>query len=175
MYNEWHVFDETENNRAGSSSGSRMARILIPLLVSLTFASLAHGDAVSPQPNSKYRLPLEAIPTYYKLTLTVNMNDYTFSGIVQTNITATRNSRTITLNAKNLTINEVRMTNSSGEITNLNTTDLDDRYETLTINLNEDIVKGQWYLLKIAYNATLNDQLRGFYKSRSTNKDGKPT
>ena len=153
-----------------------MARILIPLLVSLTFASLARGDPVSPRASdSKYRLPLEAVPTRYNLALTVDMKNYSFSGIIQANITASRDSYTITLNAKNLTINDVHMVNSSGGLQNLSQIDLDDRYEILTVNLREKIVQGQHYLLTISYNGTLNDQLRGFYKSRSTTKNGTQT
>ncbi|KAF3426307.1 hypothetical protein E2986_05312 [Frieseomelitta varia] len=154
-----------------------MAGILIPLLVSLTFASLARGDAASPQANDpKYRLPLEAVPMEYNLYLTVNMDSYTFSGIMQATITATNDSRTITLNSKNLTINSVHMTNSTNQTQDLiKTIVLDDKYEILTINLPEKIVKNEKYVLTIEYNGTLNDQLRGFYRSSSTKKDGTPT
>ncbi|KAK1121599.1 hypothetical protein K0M31_010391 [Melipona bicolor] len=155
-----------------------MARILIPLLVSLTFACLARGDAASPQANDpKYRLPLEAVPTHYKLDLKLDMKDYTFSGIVQVNITAAYNSETITLNAKNLTINSVLMiSNKLSKEQNLTkTTYLDEKYEIMTVKLQEKIVQNQTYVLKIAYNGTLSDQLRGFYKSRSTRKNGTST
>lgn len=154
-----------------------MAGILIPLLVSLTFASLARGGAASPQANDpKYRLPLEAIPKHYELYLGVDMTKYTFSGIVHVNITAKIDSPTITLNSKNLTISSVHLTNSSGKVQDVTKNIvLDDKYEILIVNLQQKIVKNQAYSLTIQYNGILNDQRRGFYKSRSTKKNGTPT
>ncbi|KAK9296119.1 hypothetical protein QLX08_009757 [Tetragonisca angustula] len=152
-----------------------MTGILIPLLVSLTFASLARGDAASPQANdSNYRLPLEAKPTHYNLILRVDMTNYRFFGIAQYTIKAISDSQTITLNSKNLTINSVRITNSIGQANLTNEFELNDEYETLTIKLlREKIVENQEYILTIEYNGVLNDQLRGFYKSISTKKNGR--
>lgn len=103
------------------------------------------------------------------------MYNYTFSGTVQANITAVNNSETITLNAKNLTINKVLLTSDKSDKELINTIVSDDKYEIIIIKLKEKIVQNQTYVLKIEYNGTLSDQLRGFYKSRSTKKDGTST
>ena len=101
------------------------------------------------------------------------MTNYRFFGIAQYNIKAISDSQTITLNSKNLTINSVRITNSISQANLTNKFELNDEYETLTIKLlREKIVKNQEYILTIEYNGVLNDQLRGFYKSISTKKNG---
>ncbi|XP_071870674.1 aminopeptidase N [Bombus fervidus] len=160
-----------------------MARILILFLINLMFTNLLLGDVISSQVDDpSYRLPVEAKPSFYELDLTVNLNsnlsgiDFKFTGEVKIDIVAEiQDAHTITLNMKNLIVENITLYNLNGTAINVNSSAYDDKHEFLIIMLNDKLKKGDKYKLTVSYSGVVNDQLRGFYRSRSADKNGNLT
>ncbi|XP_068972001.1 aminopeptidase N-like [Bombus flavifrons] len=160
-----------------------MARILILFLINLMFPNLLLGDVISSQVDDpSYRLPVEAKPNFYELDLTVNLNsnlsetDFKFTGKVKIDIVAEiEDARSITLNMKNLNVKNITLYDLNKTAIKVNTGVYDDKHEFLIIKLDDKLKKGKEYLLTVSYSGVVNDQLRGFYRSRSADKNGNLT
>lgn len=159
-----------------------MARILILFLINLMFPNLLLGDVISSQVDGpSYRLPVGVKPNFYELDLTVNLNsnlsetDFKFTGEVKIDIVAEiQDVRSITLNMKNLTVKNVTLYDLNKTAIKVNSSE-DDEHEFLIIMLDDKLEKGKQYLLTVSYSGVVNDQLRGFYRSRSADKNGNLT
>ena len=57
-------------------------------------------------PSNEYRLPLGVIPTHYQLTLTPDLNEFTFTGEAAISIELKEPTSRITLNAAELSFTE---------------------------------------------------------------------
>lgn len=144
------------------------------------FPNLLLGDVISSQVDDpSYRLPVEAKPNFYELDLTVNLNsnlsetDFKFTGKVKIDIVAEiEDARSITLNMKNLDVKDITLYDLNKTAIKVNTGVYDDVHEFLIIKLDDKLKKGKEYLLTVSYSGVVNDQLRGFYRSRSADKNG---
>lgn len=145
------------------------------------FANLLLGDVIgdSQVDDLSYRLPVEAKPNFYELDLTVNLNsnlsetDFKFTGEVKIDIVAEiQDAQSITLNMKNLTIEDVALYDLNKIAIHVDSIAYDDVHEFLVITLDDKLKKGNKYFLTVSYSGVLNDQLRGFYRSRSADKNG---
>lgn len=144
------------------------------------FANLLLGDVISSQVDDRsYRLPVEAKPNFYELDLTVNLNsnlseaDFKFTGEVKIDIVAEiQDAQSITLNMKNLTVENITLYDLNKTTIKVNMTTYDNVHEFLIIMLADKLKKGNKYLLTVSYSGVVNDQLRGFYRSRSADKNG---
>ena len=79
----------------------------------------------------------------------------------------------IFLNAIELEINSASLTISDGTILTPSEVSLQEESETVTITFDETIQPGQG-TLNLSFSGTLNDQLRGFYRSEYQDPDGSP-
>lgn len=79
----------------------------------------------------------------------------------------------ITLNQKNLNIKSVNLKNLDGKTNDVKVKidDLAEEEELLIIKPENDVIKKGNYILTINYSAELNDQKRGFYRSRYIDKN----
>lgn len=144
------------------------------------FANLLLGDVISSQVDDRsYRLPVEAKPNFYELDLTVNLNsnlseaDFKFTGEVKIDIVAEiQDAQSITLNMKNLTVENITLYDLNKTTIKVNNSSYDYVHEFLIIMLADKLKKGNKYLLTVSYSGVVNDQLRGFYRSRSADKNG---
>lgn len=144
------------------------------------FANLLLGDVISSQVDDRsYRLPVEAKPNFYELDLTVNLNsnlseaDFKFTGEVKIDIVAEiQDAQSITLNMKNLTVENITLYDLNKTAIEVNHSSYDNVHEFLIIMLADKLKKGNKYLLTVSYSGVVNDQLRGFYRSRSADKNG---
>jgi puromycin-sensitive aminopeptidase len=82
-------------------------------------------------------------------------------------VTVTEPTSEIWLNAAELTISEVTITRDGGPL-HRGTASLDEEHERACLRFAETIAPGSWRL-RLIFRGTLNDKLRGFY--RSTYKD----
>ena len=160
-----------------------MARILIPFLINLIFTNLLLGDVISSQVDEpSYKLPVEAKPNFYELDVTVNLNsnlsetDFKFTGEVKIYIVAEiQDAQSITLNMKNLTVKNITLYDLNKTAIKVNNFTTDEVHEFLIITLGDKLKKGNQYLLTVSYSGVVNDQLKGFYRSRSADKNGNLT
>jgi puromycin-sensitive aminopeptidase len=115
-----------------------------------------------------YRLPRTVVPTRYDIRLDPDLTTASFTGAVTIAVDVAEPTAEIVLNAAELTITEASIDRQGGERQRGEAT-VDEAAERCRIALPVTLTPGRWRL-HLAFRGTLNDKLRGFY--RSTYKDG---
>ncbi len=114
-----------------------------------------------------YRLPRTVVPRRYDLRLDPDLTTLTFTGAATIAVSVAEPVREIVLNAVDLTIREVHVEDAGGRRIS-GTATVDAETERAHLAFERPIDRGDWTLV-LAWTGTLNDKLRGFY--RSTYKD----
>ncbi|HTJ30049.1 MAG TPA: M1 family metallopeptidase [Acidobacteriaceae bacterium] len=147
--------------RIDSSLSVRGLRVTLAALFSC-------GAMLLPAALEAQRLPDTARPEHYSLTLTPDLKSATFTGKESIDITLTQPSSTITLNAA-----EIKFTSVTADLAG----------KALTAKVTEDAAKQQATLdfgqqlpagklkLTIDYTGILNNELRGFYLSKTARRN----
>ncbi len=114
-----------------------------------------------------YRLPRHVIPTRYELRLEPDLARATFTGKAVVILTITQPTTTIVMNAVDLTISQADIAGPTGahQATSI---EADEPLQRCRVAFAQALVPGEW-TLRLTFQGTLNDKLRGFY--RSTYKD----
>ncbi len=115
------------------------------------------------------RLPGSVIPRHYTIELQPDIPSATFSGRVSIDIEISANTNEVVLNSADLDILEIALTVDGGEIATESR--LDDATERLHIAPESRLSPGPANLT-ITFNGTLNDMLKGFYRSTFTDESG---
>jgi puromycin-sensitive aminopeptidase len=114
-----------------------------------------------------YRLPRHILPTRYDLRLEPDLERARFSGSVVITLSLLEPTSHLVCNAAELEVLSGQVTNTTGA-RHVGTIELDAALDRCHVCFPEIIEPGEWRL-HLAFNGTLNDKLRGFY--RSTFKD----
>lgn len=114
-----------------------------------------------------YRLPRHVLPHRYEIRLEPDLTSATFSGVVNIALTVTQATGTIILNAVDLTISSATLEGTADSRLDA-TVDLDQAMQRCRLTFPRPISVGEAQLT-LVFQGTLNDHLRGFY--RSTYKD----
>ncbi|MCY4136482.1 MAG: M1 family metallopeptidase [bacterium] len=116
--------------------------------------------------SNPYRLPRGVVPRRYELRLEPDLEAFTFAGVVAVDVEVLEPVGAIVLNAAELEI-------SAGDLDGvaLAGVDYDDEHERAVLRLGEPVPLGP-ARLNLSFTGTLNDQLRGFYRSTFTDDDG---
>ena len=114
-----------------------------------------------------YRLPRNVVPTRYDIRLEPDLATFSFAGTETVAITVTEPVSEIWLNAVDLAITAVAVENDRGERQRGSAT-AEPASERYRLAFATPLVPGAWRLT-LEFTGTLNDKLRGFY--RSTYKD----
>jgi aminopeptidase N/puromycin-sensitive aminopeptidase len=114
------------------------------------------------------RLPENAKPESYTLTLTPDLKAATFSGVESIDVRLATPSTTITLNAIEIEFKSVSVTAGGKE--QKATIALDKEKEQATFTFPEAVPAGK-ATLHIEYNGILNNELRGFYLSKTAKRN----
>ncbi|CAL7935735.1 unnamed protein product [Xylocopa violacea] len=154
-----------------------MAKTSIQLLLILTIYQanfLLGGSAILQKDDSNklsYRLPTNARPTSYDIHLEPDLQKFTFKGDVRIKFEVTNAINVLTLNAKNLTVAEkgVAVNDTNVGVAKIET---DEEQEFLLIYFKNELKNGSAYELTVKYTGELNDQKRGFYRSRYFDEKG---
>ena len=124
--------------------------------------SSANASAlVAPDP---FRLPSHVRPTRYDVLLRPTLDDASFSGEVSIKLDVSEPTTSIVLNAVELWIDEVRVEGINA------TWSLDESTERMTVELDEAVAEST--TLFVRFRGTLNDKLRGFYRSTYIDASG---
>jgi puromycin-sensitive aminopeptidase len=110
-----------------------------------------------------YRLPRTISPHRYTLVLEPDLAGATFAGTVQIDVTVNEPTDRILLNADELGIDSVSVDGVAAAF------DLDPSTERLTIHASPAVGEAQ---VVIGFTGTLNDKLRGWYRSTYRDADG---
>lgn len=133
----------------------------------------SNGAAFSIDDDAKemdvFRLPGDVIPVTYELRVATDLESFTHSGRVRTDVVATSATCLIVMNAKDLHVTGVVVTDrKSGQ--SLTTVDwtLVDRNEQLIVQLNRTtgcLIPTRSYTIDLDYDGTLRTDMSGFYRS----------
>jgi puromycin-sensitive aminopeptidase len=122
-------------------------------------------------PEDSYRLPRRVIPSHYDLRLDPDLSSHSFAGHEIITVTVIEPTSEIVLNATELTVSSALIT-AEGEPPREGRITLEEEQQRCRMTFPSPIQPGMWRLT-ISFSGTLNDKLRGFY--RSTYKDGQGT
>jgi puromycin-sensitive aminopeptidase len=114
-----------------------------------------------------YRLPKTVVPSRYDLRLEPDLTTLTFRGEATITLTVREPVTEIVLNAVELALDDARLEREGGPALPASAT-LDEAAERCRLAFAAPVPPGRWRL-RLGFRGTLNDRLRGFY--RSTYKD----
>jgi len=119
-----------------------------------------------------HRLPRAVVPSRYDIRLEPDLTTFTFTGTETVTVTVVEPVTEIWLNAVELTITSVRVENASGHSQN-GAADAEPANERSRLTFAAPVPSGEWRL-RLAFTGTLNDKLRGFYRSTYKDPSGVP-
>ena len=120
---------------------------------------------------SNFRLPDNVRPTAYKVSFEPDLEKFTFYGSETIELSVFETTDRIVLNAIELEIQSAIIVDSDGNSYTPFEITYDEKLERVSLILDQSISVGN-YSLQIEFSGYLNDQLRGFYRSRYTDDDG---
>ncbi|MFQ5918966.1 MAG: M1 family metallopeptidase [Thermoplasmata archaeon] len=121
--------------------------------------------------DESYRLPESVIPERYRLVLTPDLEAFTFRGDVAIEVTIQDATSQISMNAIELEVSKATVTLGDGEVLEPQDVSLDEGLERVTLTFDQDLPPGP-ATVSLRFSGTLNDQLRGFYRSHYTSPEG---
>lgn len=130
-----------------------------------------NGLALAVATGDKYRLPRHVLPRHYDLELTPDFEHLTFFGSVAIDIDVLSPTAEILINTKDLKLGKVTVENADGTEFAAEVT-ADEALQRSTLKFNGRVGKGAWRL-KLNFAGTLNDELKGFYRSVWKDESGK--
>ena len=144
-----------------------MVQILLPITTLLCGLLAAVRSSASAE--TEYRLPITVLPSHYTIRLVPYFEDrnFTFDGEVEITVNATTDASNITLHYDDMYIIESPTVVSLARLQELevvNTT-YDNTTNFFKMELNETLLRGQEYLIRIKYVGILNDGDVGFYRT----------
>jgi aminopeptidase 2 len=111
------------------------------------------------------------VPKHYDLTLEVDFEKFTFDGTVIIDLDVAKDSTSISLNTVDIEIHSTSVHADGALVTSSPVLSYDKDTQTTKITLGKTLLKGQKVQLKHTYTGQLNDNMAGFYRSKS--RDGK--
>ncbi|HVG01546.1 MAG TPA: M1 family metallopeptidase [Nitrospira sp.] len=121
-------------------------------------------------PYDPYRLPRHVIPTRYDLHIEPDLPSHSFVGHEVVTLTVTEPTAEILLNAVELDISSATLSGKTGK-PHSGTVFMDHDLQRCRITFPSLIPLGEW-TLAVAFRGTLNDKLRGFYRSSYKDEQG---
>lgn len=127
------------------------------------------APSITPADETSYRLPRTVIPHRYAIRLVPDLAAATFSGEETVEVTVREPVRAIVLNAAELEITAAELVKEGRALRAA--PDYDEPLERVTLALDAEAEPGEWRL-HLRFTGTLNDKLRGFYRSTFKDEQG---
>ncbi|MBY0547080.1 MAG: M1 family metallopeptidase [Candidatus Obscuribacterales bacterium] len=149
-----------------------LASMPIPLSNLQAQAVVGETVQVKTEAGNPYQLPKTAVPHSYALTFAPNFETFTFEGKASIKLELTEATDAVTLNALDLQIKRATLVPELADsVEHTGTVALDAEHEQARIAFGKALPKGM-YELRLEFSGTLNDNMRGFYRSYFKDKDG---
>ena len=120
---------------------------------------------------SSFRLPSNVRPIYYHITLTPDLDAFSFTGEEWVEIDILEPLSEIVVNATELQVSTANLELSNGDLIDVVEINLDEDTERLTLRFPQEMPAGA-SVLRLSFTGSLNDQLCGFYRSQYTDISG---
>ena len=143
----------------------RLSRIVLANI--RTSTALPRGYKMSTAKKSFERLPSAVIPVNYDLKLTPNLKEFSFEGVVNIDVDVKSPTKSVILNAAELDIQQCTFSKEEQGGSRDGKVTLKDKEETATFDFDVELPVGKGKL-EIKYKGTLNDKMKGFYRTRYT-------
>ena len=121
--------------------------------------------------SSPFRLPSNVRPIRYHVTLNPDLDAFSFTGEERIEIDILEPVSEIVLNAAELQVPAASLELPNGEILDVGEISLDEHTDRLTLRFPQGAPAGE-SVLRLRFTGSLNDQLRGFYRSQYTDASG---
>ena len=118
-----------------------------------------------------YRLARSVEPQRYSIEIAPDLGTATFTGHEEIAVTVREPVRELQLNAAELDITSAELVADDGRAVKAGVR-MDDAEERVILGLPEEISPGPW-TLRLRFAGTINDRLRGFYRSTFTDAEGR--
>jgi puromycin-sensitive aminopeptidase len=128
-------------------------------------------ELISRQSQDLYRLPRHIVPIRYDLRLEPFLDLARFTGAVSIAIEVSEPTAEIVLNAAELDLVDAFVWQTAGGASIPGRIRIDGTSERAQILLERGLSPGRW-VLQLGFTGTLNDKLRGFYRSAYADSDG---
>lgn len=119
---------------------------------------------------SEHRLPRHIFPVHYDIRLEPDLETLSFQGEVGIDVTVLEPADSMVLNAAEIDVKSSRLVGDVGPV-EISELIYDEDAERIAFRLGRVIEPGD-YRLEVEYSGTINDQLRGLYKSVYRDADG---
>ncbi|MGO9437133.1 MAG: M1 family metallopeptidase [Terracidiphilus sp.] len=114
------------------------------------------------------RLPSTVIPEHYAIALTPDLKNATFAGVESIDLILKEPTNSITINSAEIAFQSVGMTDNGNRQTG--TVALDANNQQATLHFSQKLPAGK-AMLEIRYTGLLNNELRGFYLSKTDRRN----
>ncbi|MGD1107736.1 MAG: M1 family aminopeptidase [Terracidiphilus sp.] len=131
-------------------------------------AALAVLLLFCPRPSLGQHLPTTVIPTHYTLKLTPDLKAATFSGEESIDVNISQPTNSITLNAIEIAFQSVTIDSNGSQQIGAESLDANKQQATFTFS---NIIPAGNATIKIRYTGILNNELRGFYLSKTARRN----
>lgn len=118
-------------------------------------------------PKTFSRLPTSVVPSHYTITLRPDLVAHTFSGQCIVKVDVKEPVKSITCNSSNLVVSNATVEPKDSDSIAA-TVVLDQEQETVTLGLGDGELKPGQATVSYTFTGVLNDQMRGFYRSKYT-------
>ena len=129
-----------------------------------------YHSAGSSKVEKAFRLPKNVVPTNYAIELTPDMEMFTFSGKVAIEVDVLSPVSEVKINSKELEISSFYAV-CAGETRHNGMVSIDHDTEIATVSFAGQLGAGKW-ILHSSFTGSLNDKLKGFYRSVWTDAQG---
>ncbi|MBX3236125.1 MAG: M1 family metallopeptidase [Nitrospiraceae bacterium] len=124
----------------------------------------------TPSADDPYRLPRHIVPSHYDLRLEPDLASHSFSGHEIITLTVLEPANDILLNTVDLTVISAALA-ADGQSAHDGRVTLEEDQQRCRIAFSSAIQPGVWKL-SLSFRGTLNDKLRGFYRSSYKDEQG---
>lgn len=121
-------------------------------------------DKMASEKKAFKRLPTDVVPKNYTLELQPDLVKHTFTGKLDITLQVNRPTKTVVLNCIEIEISAVTCGGEAGKIT------FDEGTETVSFEFPSELTSSSGSI-HVEYSGILNNQMRGFYRSKYTHPD----